>query len=105
MPARLPACPADWEHDIPGAALRVGAELLLDARPQHAMSWPTVDSFWEGMVRAGPWHSRLLQQGEAAMELLRQRFMEAYPDPRAPLVHTPHARLLVLRRRAAAAAL
>eukprot|EP00887_Chlorella_sp_A99_P002454 scaffold10.g2454.t1 len=96
---------ADWEADIPGAALREGAELLVDTYPVHTMRWPSVEAFWEGMVQAGPWHSRLLLDGPEEMERLRRRFMEAYPDPTAPLEHAPRARLVVLRRRAPQAAL
>ena len=50
------------------------------------------------MTRAGPWHSRLLHYGEEHMAQLRQQFMQAYPNPRAPLTHTARARLVVLRR-------
>lgn len=56
----------------------------------------------QGMVRSGPWHSRLLHYGEEHMQQLRQQFMAAYPNPAKPLVHRPHARLLVLRRLVAA---
>jgi hypothetical protein len=50
-----------------------------------------------------PSRSRLLHYGEEHMEEVRRRFMEAYPDPAAPLRHTPAARLVCLRRLPAAA--
>lgn len=100
-----PARPAaDWEAGIPGEALAHGADLVRDERVQHGMEWASVGAFWEGMTRAGPWHSRLLAYGEQHMEDLRRQFMEAYPLPEAgraeePLRHTPAARLVCLRRR------
>jgi hypothetical protein len=98
----FPATPqADWEQGIPSAALGQGAELLYDQRVAHEMAWPSVDAFWEGMTRAGPWHARRMQRGDAHMEELRQAFMRGYPDPVTPLVHAPNARLLALRRRPA----
>lgn len=42
--------------------------------------------------------SALLQHGEQRLEEMRRHFMEAYPDPEAPLSHTPAARLICLRR-------
>jgi hypothetical protein len=54
------------------------------------------------MTRSGPWHSRLLQYGEDHMAQLKREFMRTYPDPSAPLAHSPHARLVVLRQLAAA---
>lgn len=90
--------PGQWDADIPGAALLEGAELLQDSRPAHEMAWPSVAVFWESMTRAGPWHSALLQHGEQRLEEMRRHFMEAYPDPEAPLSHTPAARLICLRR-------
>ncbi|PSC67659.1 methyltransferase type 11 isoform A [Micractinium conductrix] len=95
----------DWEAGIPGAALAAGADVLCDERLAHEMRWPSVEAFWEGIVRRGPWHSRLLHYGEQHMQELRGSFMQAYPDPQAPLAHAPEARLVCLRRRAAAAAL
>lgn len=50
-----------------------------------------------------PSRSRLLHYGEEHMEEVRRRFMEAYPDPAAPLRHTPAARLVCLRRLPASA--
>lgn len=49
---------------------------------------------------AGPWRSRQLAMGgEAAAAELRRRFLEAFPDPGAPLSHSPCARLVVLRKK------
>lgn len=42
-----PGVQDEWEADIPGAAVREGAEVVLDCKPQHTMSWPSVDDFWE----------------------------------------------------------
>ncbi|EFN52919.1 hypothetical protein CHLNCDRAFT_138504 [Chlorella variabilis] len=97
--------PGQWDADIPGAALLEGAELLQDSRPAHEMAWPSVAVFWESMTRAGEPASpsacttpALLQHGEQRLEEMRRHFMEAYPDPEAPLSHTPAARLICLRR-------
>lgn len=49
------------------------------------------------MVRAGPWHARLLQRGEVSMAQMRARFMERHPEG-SPLEHAPSARLIAVRR-------
>ncbi|GAB4819893.1 hypothetical protein N2152v2_006939 [Parachlorella kessleri] len=90
----------DWEAGIPGevlkqvsvagqrGAVQQGAEVVQDCRPAHTMSWPSVEEFWE--------------HGEEHMAQLKREFMKTYPDPSVPLSHKPYARLLVLRRLAAA---
>jgi hypothetical protein len=52
------------------------------------------------MTEGGPWHARKLQSGEEFMERLRRRFLEHYgPEQHGGrLVHSPFARLVVLRR-------
>ncbi|PRW39171.1 Methyltransferase type 11 [Chlorella sorokiniana] len=97
----------DWEQCIPGHALGEGAQLLQDERISHEMEWRSVSAFWDGMTRAGPWHSRRLAFGDEHMEELRQKFMEQpeYSDPAAPVLHTATARLVCLRRLQAQAAL
>lgn len=45
--------------------------------------------------------SRRLLYGDQHMEELRRQFMQAYPDLAAPLRHSPHGRLICLRRHAA----
>ena len=55
------------------------------------------------MTQAGPWHARLLQLGEEHMEALRQEFMAPYANVADKRIeHYPHARLLLIRKRAAA---
>ncbi|KAI7837870.1 hypothetical protein COHA_008357 [Chlorella ohadii] len=97
----------EWEQGIPGDALREGAQLLQDERISHDMEWPSVSSFWDGMTRAGPWHSRRLAFGDEHMEELRQKFMQQpeYSNSDAPVQHTATARLVCLRRTQAQAAL
>ncbi len=49
------------------------------------------------MTQAGPWHARVLREGQAAMDALAVQFFKQYPRDK-PLEHTPAARLLVLQK-------
>lgn len=95
----------DWEAGLLQSAEEAGGVVVCDARISHSMEWESVDAFWEGMTRAGPWHSRRLQYGDEHMEELRAAFLQGYgPDGgRQPLQHAPEARLIVLRRQRGAA--
>jgi hypothetical protein len=56
---RLGWVQGDWEAGIPlgvlesvrvkdyEGAMREGAEIVQDCHPAHAMSWPSVEAFWE----------------------------------------------------------
>lgn len=75
-----------------------GGAVVADAGVTHEMTWPSVDEFWEGMTRAGPWYSRRLQQGDGAMDAARAAFGApggGFEDGGAPVRHAPRARLLV----------
>ena len=102
LTAPSPAADGDWEAGLlEGAAAAGGGAVLQDLRIPHDMSWPDAEAFWEAMTRAGPWHARRLQHGDAHMEELRARFLGggwAAERRRRPLRHTPSARLVVLRR-------
>jgi hypothetical protein len=57
------------------------------------------------MTEGGPWHARKLQSGEEFMERLGRRFLARCGGPGDEqrgrrLVHSPFARLVVLRRAA-----
>ena len=57
------------------------------------------------MTEAGPWHVRTLQMGASTsyMSALKQDFMAAYANSdMAPIVHYPHARLIVIQKLKAA---
>jgi hypothetical protein len=80
------------------AAEKAGAEVLVDRIIQHKMSWDSPAHMWEGMTRAGPWHVQRLQRGDEFVDSLREEWSSAFESDQ-PLVHTPNARMLVLRRK------
>lgn len=54
------------------------------------------------LMHAGPLQARLQALGPEHMAELRRAFVSSCADPAAPLTVRPAARLIVLRRRAAA---
>ena len=88
---------ASWDEQLASAAEAVGAELLLDTTPEHAMEWPDGEAIWEGMTRGGPWALTRLRRGDAFMEGIKSEFLQVYPAGQV-VRHTPRARLLVLRK-------
>jgi len=89
----------EWEDNLT-ESLQSIADILIDTTDCHELVWSSVDTFWEAMTRAGPWHATRLQRGDDHMEKLRVQFMDAYQgQPEGKLEHTPRARLIVLRRR------
>ena len=92
---------------VAGRNPAAGGTVVADAGVTHAMTWPSVNEFWEGMKRAGPWYSRRLQQGDSVMDAARAAFGApggGFEDGGAPVRHAPRARLLVVRRQAGAGA-
>ncbi len=87
-----------WDAQLPAAAEAAGAEVVLDAEPEHAMEWPDGDAIFEGMSRGGPWHATRLRRGDEFMEDIKREFLAVHPAGQI-VRHTPHARLLVLRKK------
>jgi len=72
-----PAPTSDWEARLLTEALQVeGAELVGDTLVQHAMSWPSVDAFWQTMVEGGPWRARRITFGDDYMHALGAVFLD-----------------------------
>jgi SAM-dependent methyltransferase len=93
-----------WDELLAAAGESAGAEVLLHSHVEHEMKWPDGAAMWEVMSRGGPWLFTRLRRGESFMEEMKVEFLQEYPLGTA-LRHTPRARLLVLRKRAAASAL
>ena len=56
------------------------------------------------MTRSGPWHAQRLRRGDEFVDGLRSEF-EAKYEAGQPIVHTPSARLIVVRRKGPSAEL
>ena len=95
---------ASWDEQLTAAAEAGGAEVLLDAAPEHAMEWPDGDAIFEGMSRGGPWHATRMRRGDAFMEEIKGEFLAVHPVGKA-VRHRPHARLLVFRKLGGVAAM
>ena len=93
-----------WDEQLAAAAEAAGAEVRHDSLVEHTMEWPDGEAMWEGMTRAGPWTFTRLRRGDAFMNMIKSEFLESYPNGQV-VRHTPHARLLVLRKRSAVSAL
>ena len=92
-PARrlLGAGDYSWVERLP-AAMSSAAALHTDALISFPIHHDSPEAFWEGMVAAGPWQARLRRHPEATAAL-RSHFLARWPP--GPLVHTPHARVLL----------
>lgn len=89
--------PDGWEAALVGAAEAAGGEVLEDRLIAHEMSWDSPALFWEGMTRAGPWHAQRLRHSDDFVDGLREEFCEVFAS-NEPVVHSPHARMLVVRQ-------
>ena len=92
------ACCRPWDADVSAIAREMGAEVLSDLAPGHAMRFASPQECWDVMMRAGPLHSRLLRYGEAHMQDLQRAFVSKFPPPNRPFDIAPNARMLLLRR-------
>ncbi|KDD72762.1 hypothetical protein H632_c2930p0 [Helicosporidium sp. ATCC 50920] len=92
------ASQADWQTDIPERALCQGTVLQADCLVQHAMHWASAKEFYDVMTRAGAWHARRMQYGDAHMAEVEAKFLTALSHSGSPLVHHPSARLIALSK-------
>ena len=90
-----------WEDALPAAAEAAGGEVIENRAIAHRIDWPSPAAMWEGMTRSGPWHAQRLSRGDEFVESCREDWESKF-EAGKPIVHTPSARLLVVRRRAAA---
>jgi ubiquinone/menaquinone biosynthesis C-methylase UbiE len=95
---------SSWDELLAAAAESAGAEVLVDTLLQHEMEWRDGAAIWEGMTRGGPWVFTRLRRGDDFMQELKGEFLQVHPSGTS-VRHSPHARLLVLRKRAATSAL
>lgn len=89
---------AGWEDALPAAAEAVGGEVLENRRIAHQIEWPSPAAMWDGMTRSGPWHAQRLSRGDEFVDGLRESWEHRF-EAGKPLVHTPSARLIVVRRK------
>ena len=66
----------------------------------HQIEWPSPAEMWEGMTHSGPWHAQRLSRGDDFVDGCKEEW-EGKFEAGQPIVHTPSARLLVVRKRAA----
>ena len=90
---------AGWEETLAGAAEAAGGEVIENRAVAHSMEWPSREAMWEGMTRSGPWHAQRLSRGDEFVEGCKAEWQAKFEDGQ-PIVHTPSARLLVVRKKA-----
>lgn len=89
-----------WEEALPAAAEAAGGEVIENRSIAHPIEWSSPAAMFEGMTRSGPWHVQRLSRGDEFVESCREEWESRFEADK-PIVHTPSARLLVVRRKAA----
>ena len=89
---------AAWEGALPAATAAAGGEVLEYRTIAHTIEWDSPAQMWEAMTRSGPWHALRLRRGDAFVDGLRDEWCAAFATDR-PVIHTPRARLMVVRRK------